>query len=429
MIPPRCGAWPAGAIVLGAAAFALLSGCTAGDSRNVLHFWAMGREAEVILQFMPEFERLHPDIRVEVEQLPWTAAHEKLLTAVAGNSTPDLCQLGNSWIAELLALKALAPLDARLARSGISQEDYFQGAWDANVVGGSVYGIPWYVDTRLLFYRTDLLAAAGFPAPPKDWAEWLRMLDALTQNSHGERYGVLLPLNEYDSLIALALQQREPLLRDDGTHGNFANAEFERTFEFYVDMFRKHYAPPVSNSQIANVWTEFGRGYFSFYITGPWNIGEFKRRLPAAMEGRWMTAPLPGPDGPGASTAGGASLAVFRGAKHAEAAWQLVEYLSQPAVQQRFHALTGNLPPRRSSWQSPALGADPYAAAFRDQLERVKPVPKVAEWERIATEMRLVAERVVRGDLSVHAAALELNARSDRILAKRRELLAAGTIL
>jgi multiple sugar transport system substrate-binding protein len=416
-------AWTLGAI-------ALLAGCGKGDPRSVLHFWAMGREAEVILEFMPEFERLHPDIRVEVEQLPWTAAHEKLLTAVAGNSTPDLCQLGNSWIAELLALKALAPLDAPLAQSTvISREDYFQGAWEANVVDNSVYGVPWYVDTRLLFYRKDLLAAAGFESPPKSWAEWLRMLAALTQNSRGERYGVFLPLNEYDSLIALALQQREPMLRDHGAHGNFANPEFERTFEFYVDMFRKKYAPPFDDSQIANVSTEFGRGYFSFYITGPWNIGEFKRRLPATLDGKWMTAPLPGPDGPGASTAGGASLAIFRGAKHAAAAWQLIEFLSQPAVQQRFHALTGNLPPRRSSWQSPALANDPYVRAFREQLERIKPVPKVAEWERIATEMRLVTERVVRGDLNVHAGALELDARTERILAKRRDLLAEGAIL
>jgi multiple sugar transport system substrate-binding protein len=93
-------------------------------------------------------------------------------------------------------------------------------------------------------------------------------------------------------------------------------------------------------------------------------------------------------------------------------------------VQRRFHALTGDLPPRRTTWADSELSADVHARAFREQLERVKPAPKVPEWERIATDMRLVAERAVHGQLSVEEAARELDARTDRILEKRRWLLA-----
>ena len=137
-----------------------------------------------------------------------------------------------------------------------------------------------------------------------------------------------------------------------------------------------------------------------------------------------MTAPLPGPNGPGASRAGGSSLVVFRASRHQDAAWRLVEFLSQPAVQRRFHALTGDLPPRRTTWEDPGLAADVHARAFREQLERVRPAPQVPEWERIASAMRVVAERAVRGGLAVEAAARELDARADRILEKRRWLLA-----
>jgi multiple sugar transport system substrate-binding protein len=115
---------------------------------------------------------------------------------------------------------------------------------------------------------------------------------------------------------------------------------------------------------------------------------------------------------------------MFRASRHQPAVWRLIEFLSQPAVQRRFHALTGNLPPRRATWSDPVLAADPYARAFRVQLERVKPAPRVPEWERIATEMRVVAERAVHGELSVDQAARELDARADRILEKRRWLLA-----
>ena len=401
------------------------TGCGAPARETVVRFWAMGREGEVVTEVLREFERTHPGIRVDVQQLPWTAAHEKLLTAFAGASTPDVCQLGNTWIPEFAALNALEPLDDRVAASAVIRPgDYFAGIWDTNVVGGSLYGVPWYVDTRLLFYRRDLLARAGFAEPPRSWAEWTRMLAAVKRDAGPDRYAILLPLNEFEPLVALALQQDDPLLRDDGRWGNFRSEGFRRALRFYVDVFRQGFAPPLTNADISNVWNEFGRGYYAFYVSGPWNIGEFKRRLPADRQDSWMTAPLPGPDGPGASIAGGSSLVVFRASRNKVAAWQLIEYLSQPAVQRRFHAQTGDLPPRRSAWAEGGLADDVYARAFRDQLERVKPAPKVPEWERIATEIRIVTERLVHGDLTVDEAAVELDARADQVLEKRRWLLA-----
>ena len=401
------------------------SGCArTEDSREVVRFWAMGYEGEIVAQLIPEFERRHPGIRVELQQLPWTAAHEKLLTAFAGNATPDICQLGNTWIPEFVALDALEPLDARIAGSkAIDVSDYFPGIWDTNVVDGQAYGVPWYVDTRLPYYRRDLLLAAGFATPPRDWDEWRRAMAAIKAKAGPTRYSILLPLNEFEPLLALALQQDEPLLREDGRFGNFRSAGFRRTLAFYKEMFDLQWAPAVSNNQISNVWDEFDNGFYAFYISGPWNIAEFKKRIPAQRQDEWMTMPLPGPNGPGASIAGGSSLVLFRGAEHKQAAWLLLEYLSEAESQSRFQALTGDLPPRRTVWSEPRLANDPYARAFRDQLERVKPTPKVPEWERIATEMRLVAEQLVNGKLDVDAAATELDRRADAILEKRRWML------
>jgi multiple sugar transport system substrate-binding protein len=301
--------------------------------------------------------------------------------------------------------------------------DFDPGIVATNVIEGRQYGVPWYVDTRVLFYRRDLLAQAGFDAPPRDWDEWLRMQVALKQRAGEGRYAVLLPLNEYEQLIALWLQQGEPLLRDGNRLGNFRSAGFGRAMEFYLSMFERHLAPPVTSNDVANVWNEFARGYFSFFITGPWQIGELKRRLPPELQSSWMTAPLPGPHGPGASSAGGCSLAIFRRSRRMDAAWKLVEFLSRPAVQQEFYRLTGNLPARRSAWAAPALAQDPYARAFRDQLDRVRPMPQVPEWERIATELRLVMEKVVRGDIAKAQVPQEMDARADLILEKRRWML------
>jgi len=408
------------------AAALLVAGCgNPDDEKLTVRFWAMGREGEVVQRLLPEFERTHPGVRVDVQQLPWSAAHEKLLTAFAGASTPDLAQLGNTWIPEFAAIGALEALDGRLAASkAIARDDYYAGIWETNVVGGRVYGVPWYVDTRLLFYRRDILRAAGFDEPPRDWSEWARMMAAVKQHVGANAFAILLPTTEFEPLLALALQQDDPLLRDGDRYGNFESDGFRRALAFYLDAFARGWAPAASAADVANVWNEFGRGYFAFYISGPWNIGELKRRLPSDVQDAWMTAPLPGPRGPGASTAGGSSLVLFRASREKGAAWELVEYLSRPDVQRRFHELTGDLPPRRSSWGEGDLADDRYARAFAGQLERVKPSPRVPEWERIASQMRDVAERAVHGDLSVDAAVAELDRRADAILEKRRWLLA-----
>jgi multiple sugar transport system substrate-binding protein len=404
----------------------LLDACSASTSEpQTLRFWAMGREGEVVAQLLPEFERRNPGIRVEVQQLPWTAAHEKLLTAFAADTLPDLCQLGNTWVPELAALDALAALDSLVDRSPVVDPgDYFPGIWATNSVAGTVRGIPWYVDTRVLFYRRDLLGKAGIDRPPRSWEEWKRALAAVKNEVGPSRFAILLPLNEFEPLLALGLQQQEPLLRDDGRWGNFSSPGFRRALDFYAQMFREGWAPAMSNSAISNVWTEFGRGYFSFYISGPWNIGEFKRRLPPERQGDWMTSPLPGPDGPGASIAGGSSLVIFRSSQHVQAAWRLIEYLSEPGVQLRFHALTGNLPPRRAPWRDEQLAGDIYARAFLDQLERARPAPQVPEWERIANEMQLAAEQVVAEGVDIERATRALDRRVDAILEKRRWMLA-----
>ena len=271
---------------LGAAgATAVLGSAGCGRAQdNAVRFWAMGREGEVVTELLQGFYQEQPDVQVRVDQLPWSAAHEKLLTAFAGDATPDLAQLGNTWLPELVALGALEPLDA-LAKGpqGVDQSDYFAGIWDTNVVAGQLYGLPWYVDTRVLFYRRDLLSQAGFETPPRTWAEWLQMQHAIKRVVGPDKYAVLLPLNEYDPLVALSLQQGEPLLREGGRYGNFRSADFGRTLDFYLSMYKQKLAPPASSNEVANVWNEFARGYFSFYITGPWNIGEFKRRQGACV--------------------------------------------------------------------------------------------------------------------------------------------------
>ena len=421
-----------------------LAGCEAGGERiTTIEFWAMGQEGERVQALLPEFERRYPDLRVRVQPVPWSAAHEKLLTAYAGNAMPDLFQLGNTWIPEFVALRAIEPLDTRLQTwPAAALTDYFPGILATNRLNGQYYALPWYVDTRLFFYRTDLLATVGFTTPPTTWNEWLQAMAALKKLDSGDRYAILLPINEWQLPVILALQYGATLLRNLDQYGDFEDPRFRQAFSFYLNLFEQGLAPPVSNNQMANLYQEFANGTFAIYVSGPWNIGEFGRRLPVAMQNQWSVAPLPafadavahspaGEDsavkmGTGWSLAGGASLAISRTSPRREAAWKLLAFLAEPEQQVQFYQLTGDLPARQSAWADPVLADNPRLQPFQEQLRRVQATPPIPEWERIAQRIAYYAELAVRKQLSVDEALAALNQDVDRILEKRRWLIGRG---
>ncbi|HEV8148706.1 MAG TPA: sugar ABC transporter substrate-binding protein [Gemmatimonadales bacterium] len=394
--------------------------CARDDRGTTLRFWAFGREGEVVSQLVRGFEREHPGIRVRVQQIPWTAAHEKLLTAIVGRATPDIAQMGNTWIPEMATLGALAPLVLPEADSG-----YFPGILATNVVSDTLFGLPWYADTRVLFYRKDILERAGYRAMPETWADWREAMLAIKRTQGPGKYALFLPLNEWPPLAILGLQQGSPLI-DAQAHGAFRQPEFARAFDFLLSLYRDRLAPSVNSNEIANLYQEFARGTFAMYITGPWNLGEFRRRLPPALQHAWATAPLPGPSGAasGVSLAGGSSLVVFRASRQRQLALELVQYLSRPEQQSRFYRLTGDLPARREAWGDSVLLADREADAFRVQLNRAVPTPMLPEWEQVTTKIMDHTEAAVRGAQSAPAALAALDQEVDRLLERRRFLLA-----
>ncbi len=190
-------------------------GCSSKEKSNItLVFWAMGVEGEYVSTLIKEFERKNPEIKVVIQQIPWTAAQEKLITAYASNMLPDIFQLGNTWIPQFKSLLALENLDGYIKSSSvINSNNYFRGIWETNIIDSSVYGIPWYVDTRVLFYRSDILRKAGFNEPPKTWNELYtiskkvkKVLDA------NYKYPIYISINDWSPYIIFGMQNRASIL-------------------------------------------------------------------------------------------------------------------------------------------------------------------------------------------------------------------------
>jgi len=393
---------------------------TSAGSPTVVTFWAMGAEGERAQVLAREFEKEHPDIRLVIQTIPWSAAHEKLITAVAGGSAPDLCQLGNTWMPEFHAMKALAPLDSFIATSRVVKpENYFQGSWETNVIGGKTYGVPWYVETRVLFYRSDLLREAGFKRPPESWQELFAAAKALTRDLDGDgktdRYGISLPSSAdvWQPWLPFVWSNGGDLLEPDQCTPAVTRPEVREAWQFYVSFFR-HGLAPLESGMLISVYQAFESGYHSMFIGGPWMITQLRDHLPQ-LEGRWNLTRLPKRKGQ-YSLAGGCNLVIFRPSKVKEAAWRFIEFLSRPEVQVRWYKTLSDLPAVKSAWQDSSLARDPMFEVFYHQLSATRPTPKVPEWEQIAGRLNHWMEASAYGKKTVDEAVRGLSADIERIM-------------
>ena len=403
----------------------IFSGCKKQNSSGVtLEFWAMGVEGEKVVKLIPEFERRNPGIKIKVQQVPWTAAHEKLITAFTSGTLPDVFQLGNTWIPEFVSLEAIEPLNNLLKSSGIKRENYFGGIWDTNIIDSTVFGIPWYVDTRVLFYRKDILARAGYTSPPRTWNELYDCAKKIKTNNP-ENYAILFPTNEWVPYIIFGLQAGSNLLKDNNRYGNFSGAKFTESYNFMMKFFHEKLAL-TDMTQVINVYQPFAEGYYAMYITGPWNVTEMKNRLPVNIQDKWMTAPLFSYDStyPGLSLAGGASLVLNAAGKNKEAAFKWIELLSERETQIEFYKLVSSLPSVKKAWDDSSFTNNPYMNAFYTQLTRTVSTPKIPEWEQIVFgKIQQCAELTAQNKQTVDAALKNLDDQVDNILEKRRWIL------
>lgn len=397
------------------------------QNKNVLKFWAMGTEGEYVQKLLPEFELENPEIKVKIQAIPWSAAQEKLITAFASDNLPDIFQLGNTWIPQFVALGALENLEQWKSKSNsIKADNYFSGIWNTNLILGKLFGIPWYIDTRVLFYRKDILAKVGYDSPPKNWDE-LYLVSKRIRELYGndEKYALYVPTNEWANFVIFGLQAGASLLKNNNTSGNFSAKEFKRAFEYLVK-FHKEKLTPLSVSRVPNVYQAFAEQFFCMYISGPWNINEFKKWMKGGLADKWMTAPLPGLDSrkTGVSLAGGSSLVIYTKSEKKKNAWNLIEYLSRPEIQLEFYKLLYDLPAVKSAWKDSAIINNPYMDAFYKQFQNVQATPKIPEWEQIAySKLQQYFELAARGVLTTDEALAALDNDVNKILEKRRWLL------
>ncbi|HTF12193.1 MAG TPA: sugar ABC transporter substrate-binding protein [Asanoa sp.] len=380
---------------------------TEGKASGEITVWAMGAEGEKLGEFAKEFSVENPDAKVNVTAVPWDAAHQKIASAIAAKQTPDVSMIGTTWQGEFAKTGALDPTPPDL----IKKDDFFPGAWDTTVVDGSSYGVPWYVETRGIFYRKDLAAQAGFPDGPKTWDDLTAMAKAMKAN--GVREGFHLQPGKTGSW-----QSVMPFAWSNGAEGatadklSFDTPEMTEALAYYQSFFKDG----LSGTDLPEgaLEPDFVSGKIGAFISGPWHIGLLEEKGGAGFDQKFAVAPMPMKK-TGTSFIGGSNLAVFKDAKNRDAGWKFVQWLSKPDVQVKWYQAVKDLPAVQSAWDDSSLSGDQFLAVFGKQLQDAKAPPAIPTWEQIAASFDLEVEKLCKSNVDAATTAKTIQEKATAI--------------
>jgi multiple sugar transport system substrate-binding protein len=360
-----------------------------------LTIWAMGDEGDKLgnSDVLQGFQTANPDIKVEVTSIPWTVAHDKLITAVAGKQTPDITALGTTWAGEFDKLNVLDPVP-----STISPDQFYQGAIDAGSVNNKLVGVPWYVDTRVLYYRTDLAQAAGIAQAPQTWDDLNKL--AAAYHAGGAKYGIAVSSNNWEEYAPFLYSAGGDIMQ--GGKFTLDTPEAVRALNEYVAFFKQNLTPQ-SEPQGFDVTQTFVAGDTPMFFSGPWH-GSLITKAAPQLEGKWATARVP-KDKSSTSFVGGAEWAVFKSSPNRDAAWKFVQYMLQPTTQVAWFKAINDLPAVKAAWTDPSIAGDASLKVFGDQLTDAKAPPPVAQWEEIAKQIDAWLEKAALAQITPEAAA------------------------
>jgi multiple sugar transport system substrate-binding protein len=382
-----------------------------GAASGTIDVWAMGTEGEELGPFVKAFEQANPKATVDVTAVPWESAHDKISTAIASGETPDVSLIGTTWMGEFAEAGGLEPTPEGL----VDEKSFFPGAWDSTVVGGTSFGVPWYVETRVLFYRTDLASKAGWNEPPKTWEE-LKQFASDLQSEGGAEYGVYVQPGQtgaWQHFMPFAWQNGAQMTNAAETKYTIDSPETTGALEYYKSLFDEG----LSESRLLDpgeLEQGFADGKYGSFINGPWYTGLVED---AGLDpSKYEVAPVPGKtSAPGTSFIGGGNLAVFAESDNRVGAWKLVEWMTQPDVQSDWYQTMGGLPAVQESWESGELASDPKLSVFGDQLEKAASPPAVPTWEQVAAVLDSDIEKAVKGAMPVDEAVSDMQSQASRI--------------
>ena len=364
--------------------------------------WVAGT-SETLKSLREQFQGIHPNIKVDFEDVPSEEATDRLTTRIAGGNPPDVAFVDQSAVLDFATRNALLELGPYAEKSAaVKIDDYVAAFLDAAKYEDKVYGLPYDGESTGLFYRTDLFEAAGIAGPPTTWEELEDAAKKLT-NTDNRTYGFIMFATEAAYYWYPWLWQNEgALLSEDGSQIAFNSDAGKEAAEFYVRL--ADYSPAdYLNSNSYDGRVAFAEGQVAMYVAGAWFAGVMESEFPD-ITGKWTAAPLPERK-TCATTVAGDTLVIPAASKNHDASWKWIEFLSAPQnlalwVLGTPENPTTLLPTRTSLLENPAIFANnPILKGFADQMAcGVTNAAPNLRWGEVETILNDALGRAIYGE-------------------------------
>ncbi|MBI1779420.1 MAG: ABC transporter substrate-binding protein [Proteobacteria bacterium] len=354
--------------------------------------WGQAR-AEALAK---RFEAANPGTTIKLEITVADGLQNRVLVALRSNSPPDLIETNNSWNVPFAATGRLMALDDYVAKSKMDLKDFMPAPMATATFEGKLYGLPYRMETHGFIYNKGLYRDAGLDPnrPPETWSDLVAYSKRLTRvdGSGKQLYGIGVSGggevgNLIFRLMPLIWANGGSVLSEDGKKAVIDQPAAVAAVDFYTGMFtREGVAPPstLQNDGLA-MRRLYSAGSLAQYQSGQYDLPVIKAENAKIEIG---VAKLPHPDGKDpAVVLGGWNFIMPKAAKHPDATWKLMEFLTQ-AEQMGFY--TDTFPARRSAMTLPRF-QDPELKSFQDMLAYARPAPSVAAWVQV---VQIVFERV-----------------------------------
>lgn len=195
-----------------------------------------------------KFEAANPEIKINMELVPWSEQQQRFVTALATGGLPDVSMLGNNVVAQFQATGSLAPLDEYVAAYDAENgtrivDEIWPGDKGYYILDGKLWASPIAVETRALYYRKDLFREAGLDPekPPQTWEELATAAAALSKAGDGKYYGIALPMsityNTVQNFMSTYLGYGARMIGEDGKCG-FDTPEFKSALDVYTRIYK-----------------------------------------------------------------------------------------------------------------------------------------------------------------------------------------------
>jgi multiple sugar transport system substrate-binding protein len=379
-----------------------------------LVFW-QSWPVEIVRPIVADFERTHTGLKVRLERLTPQSGQERILAALAAGAVPDLCQIGSAWMPGLLAGSRLADWSA-----GVADLRPRLRGWELCSVGEVIYGVPWTLETRALFYNKTLFARARLDStmPPRTWDELHRAAAAIQRLGHGVHgYGVQagerLVLSK--QVLPLIFANGGSILSNDLRRAVFDSAANLQSLDFFLNLRR---VGTMGRQEMLD--REFMEGRLGLDLSGAWLFEQIPGEAPGL---RYGVALMPRPAtgrGTDASWAGGEVLVSFNDSKHKQLALELARFLVQPENVLRLAAAVKSvLPATVGADTSAYYRARPHEAAMVRQLERARYAPNHQAWGQMEAAIEDEVEQALYDRKSAAQAVKDAQAKLAELVGNR----------